>query len=62
MKGMMKDKNFTILGGEFLHMWCVVHILNLVVNDSLKDVNDVICYVRNIMRYVRSSPAMMEKF
>ena len=62
MKEMMKDKNFTILGCEFLHMRCVAYILNLVVNNSLKDVNDVICNVRNVMRYVRSSPARMEKF
>jgi hypothetical protein len=62
MKGMMKDKNFTVLGGEFLHMRCVAHILNLVVNDSLKDVNDAICNVRNAVIYVRSSPARMKKF
>jgi hypothetical protein len=61
MKGMIKDKNFIILRGEFLYMRCVAHILNDV-NNSLKDVNDAICNVRNIMRYVRSSPARMEKF
>jgi hypothetical protein len=43
-------------------MRCAVHILNLVVNDGLKELEDSICNVRNAVRFVRSSPARMTKF
>jgi len=32
MRRKLKDNRNTILEGEFLHMWCATHILNLVVN------------------------------
>jgi hypothetical protein len=50
MKMRIRDKNSTILGGKFLHMWCAAHILNLVVNDGLKELEDSICNVRNAVR------------
>jgi hypothetical protein len=62
MKTKVKDKKFTILGGEFLHMRCAAHILNLVVSDGLKDLNDSISNIRNAVRYVRFSPSRMTKF
>jgi len=62
MRRRMKDKNYTVLGGEFFHIRCAAHIFNLVVNDGLKDVNDSICNVRNAVKYVRSSPERMAAF
>ncbi|KAK1384389.1 BED-type domain-containing protein [Heracleum sosnowskyi] len=60
-------KNFlrgpeAILENKFLHMRCCAHILNLVVKDGLKEQNDSIIRIRNAVRYVRSSPARLEKF
>jgi hypothetical protein len=37
MRRRMKDKSCTVLGGEFLHMRCATLILNIVVNEGLKD-------------------------
>ncbi|KAG2724850.1 hypothetical protein I3760_01G037400 [Carya illinoinensis] len=51
-----------VLGGKYMHMRCCAHILNLVVNEGLKECNDAITMVRNAVRYVRSSPARLEKF
>lgn len=51
-----------VLKGYFLHMRCAAHILNLVVKDGLDDVNLSIKKIRTIVKYVRSSPARLQKF
>lgn len=61
MRKRMKNKSHTVLGGEFLHMRCAAHILNLVVHEGLKDLGDYVTNIRNAVRYVRSSPERMSK-
>lgn len=39
-----------------------VHIINLMVNGSLKEVNESITRVRNIVKYMKSSPQRLDKF
>lgn len=51
-----------VCDGEFLHMRCSAHILNLVVNDGLKELDDSIATVRNAIRYVRASPSRLARF
>ncbi|XP_050212795.1 zinc finger BED domain-containing protein RICESLEEPER 2-like [Mercurialis annua] len=48
--------------GRYLHMRCIAHILNLVVNDGLKDMHVSIKKVRDCVRYIRNSPARLKKF
>ena len=57
-----KDRVSSLLGCEFLHMRCCAYILNLIVQDRLKDLNESIVNVRNVVRYVKSSPNRFEKF
>nr|POE71034.1 zinc finger bed domain-containing protein ricesleeper 1 [Quercus suber] len=57
-----KDRVGSLLGCEFLHMRCCAHILNLIVQDGLKELNESIVRVRNVVRYVKSSPNRFEKF
>ncbi|KAL4282107.1 hypothetical protein GQ457_03G007700 [Hibiscus cannabinus] len=52
----------SVLNAEFLHMRCAAHILNLVVKDGLKDVDISVVRVRAAVKYVRSSPARLQKF
>ncbi|KAM6545744.1 hypothetical protein CsatB_026480 [Cannabis sativa] len=57
-----KKKDVMVLNGKMLHMRCVCHIINLIVGDGLKDVHTSISSIRNAVRYVRSSPARLQKF
>ena len=52
----------SLLGCGFLHMRCCAHILNLIVQDGLKSLNESIVKVCNVVRYVKSSPNRFEKF
>ena len=45
-----------------MHVRCFAHILNLVVQDGLKEHNESVIKIRNAIRYVRSSPARLDAF
>nr|KYP73700.1 Putative AC9 transposase [Cajanus cajan] len=62
LKSRMKDWNTHPLKGIHLHVRCCAHILNLVVNDGLKDYHESISRIRNVVRYVRASPSRMDRF
>ena len=55
-------KESCIVGCKFLHMRCCAHILNLIVQDRLKDIHESIAKVRNVVRYAKSSLKRFEKF
>jgi hypothetical protein len=55
-------KNGLLGEGDHFHMRCVAHILNLVVMDGLKDQDLSISSIRNVVRFVRSSPQITLKF
>ena len=62
VKKKIKERDSSILGGEFIHMRCCVHILNLIVQNGLKFIHELIVKVRNVVRYVRASLVRFEKF
>ncbi|CAK8568596.1 unnamed protein product [Lathyrus sativus] len=43
-------------------MRCCAHILNLVVNDGIKEQDSSVESIRNVVRYVRSSPQRFKRF
>ena len=43
-------------------MRCIAHVLNLVVNDGLKDMDESIVKVKDCVRYIRNSPQRLYKF
>ncbi|XP_031122619.1 zinc finger BED domain-containing protein RICESLEEPER 2-like [Ipomoea triloba] len=47
---------------KYIHMRCIAHILNLVVQDGLKECDSSVKKVREVVRYVRNSPARLKKF
>uniref|UniRef100_A0A803L7N1 hAT-like transposase RNase-H fold domain-containing protein n=1 Tax=Chenopodium quinoa TaxID=63459 RepID=A0A803L7N1_CHEQI len=61
-KRLLRWKDGTVLEGKFVHMRCATHILNLTVREGLKECDDSIKRIRNVVRFVRSSPARLQKF
>ncbi|KAH1074185.1 hypothetical protein J1N35_026513 [Gossypium stocksii] len=51
-----------VQNGKYLHMKCMTHIVNLIVVEGLKDMNISVEHVRGAVRYVRQSPARLQKF
>ncbi|XP_038885835.1 zinc finger BED domain-containing protein RICESLEEPER 2-like [Benincasa hispida] len=51
-----------LFGGEFLHVRCCAHILNLIVCDAFKEHNDCINRIRYVVRFIRSSSTRFLKF
>ncbi|KAL5856918.1 hypothetical protein ACOSQ3_004376 [Xanthoceras sorbifolium] len=50
-----------VLDGNFLHVRCCAHIINLIMSGGLKNMNDSVTYIRNAVQYVRSSPSRLQK-
>ena len=47
---------------KYVHIRCVAHILNLIVNEGLKELSTSIKKVREVVRYIRNSPSRLRKF
>ena len=62
VKNVLNDDSDCVLNGEFLHIRCCAHIINLIVNDGLKEISNTIIGIRTAVRYVRSSSARQAKF
>ncbi|XP_031284418.1 zinc finger BED domain-containing protein RICESLEEPER 2-like [Pistacia vera] len=58
----LKGKLALLLDGEFFHMRCTAHIMNLIVKDGFSETKDCISRIRNSVKYVRSSPTRSETF
>nr|XP_048318003.1 zinc finger BED domain-containing protein RICESLEEPER 2-like [Ziziphus jujuba var. spinosa] len=51
-----------ILDAYFFHIRCSVYIVNLIVCEGLKELDEAIASIRNAVRYVRSYPSRLQKF
>ena len=49
VKKKTKERDSSMLGGEFMHMRCCAHILNLIVQSGLKSIHESIAKVRNVV-------------
>ncbi|KAM5572879.1 zinc finger BED domain-containing protein RICESLEEPER 2-like [Rosa sericea] len=61
-KKMLTWKKQPVLGGKWLHVRCLAHILNLIVKSGLRMMDKSVASIRNAVRYVRSSSARLDVF
>ena len=66
MQNMLKQhlclSNSLLLNGEFFHIRCYAHILNLIVQDGLKVASDALLKIRQSLHYVRASESRKKQF
>nr|GME03462.1 zinc finger BED domain-containing protein RICESLEEPER 2-like [Ipomoea batatas]GME21272.1 zinc finger BED domain-containing protein RICESLEEPER 2-like [Ipomoea batatas] len=66
MQNILKEQlclqNDLLCNGEFFHVRCSAHILNLIVQDGLKVIGDSFYKVRESVRYVKASEGRMKVF
>ncbi|KAM3200607.1 zinc finger BED domain-containing protein RICESLEEPER 2-like [Capsicum annuum] len=51
-----------IIEGQHLHVRCMTHILNLIVQDGLKKIDKFVKKVRQVVKYVKQSSSRVKKF
>jgi len=55
-------KGVLVHNGDLFHMRCCAHILNLVVQEGLKQIDDSIVKIRDSVKYVKGSQVRKQKF
>lgn len=55
-------KEDIICGNEFIHVRCCVHIINLIVVEGLKEIDESLFKIYILVRYMKASPERLGKF
>ena len=62
LKNQLNLKNALLNEGSFFHIRCCAHILNLVVQEGLKEIDIAITKIRECVKYVKGSQSRKQKF
>ena len=66
VQNMLKEhlclSNILLLNGEFFHLRCPAHILNLIIQYGLKVASDALHKIRQGVHYVRASESRKKQF
>ncbi|XP_010535246.1 PREDICTED: zinc finger BED domain-containing protein RICESLEEPER 2-like [Tarenaya hassleriana] len=62
LKHQLSLQNSLLCEGEFFHIRCCAHILNIIVQAGLKVISDALDKIRESVKYVRASEARMKAF
>nr|XP_012572896.1 zinc finger BED domain-containing protein RICESLEEPER 1-like [Cicer arietinum] len=62
LKKRLMSCNNLVFNGEYMHMRCCAHILNIIVSEGLSDLDMSILRLRAAVKYARSSPLRFAKF
>ncbi|KAJ9535682.1 hypothetical protein OSB04_un001165 [Centaurea solstitialis] len=62
LKTNFTSKNLLLHDGELFHVRCCAHILNLIVQDGLKEIDEAVIKIRDSVKYIRGSEGRKIKF
>ncbi|KAJ9541489.1 LOW QUALITY PROTEIN: hypothetical protein OSB04_027995 [Centaurea solstitialis] len=62
LKENLTSNNDLLLDGTLFHVQCCAHILNLIVQDGLKEIDGVVYKIRECVKYIRGSEGRKIKF
>ena len=62
LKKRLLSWNNLVLKGDYIHMRCCAHVLNLIVSSGLKEIDNSVLRIRAAVKYIRSSPSRFMKF
>jgi len=59
---MLKSQPKLLFDGEYFHVRCCAHILNLIVKEGLKDRDEIGVKVRECAKYCKGSQVQKQRF
>jgi hypothetical protein len=62
LRNQLNMKKTLLCEGEFFHIHCCAQILNLIVQDGLKEIDSALQKIRNSVKYVRGSQLRKQNF
>jgi hypothetical protein len=62
LRNQLNIKKALVCEGEFFHIHCCAHILNLIVQDGLKEIDSALQKIRDSVKYVRGSQMRKQNF
>jgi hypothetical protein len=62
LKNQLKKKKALLYEGEFFHIRCCAHILNLIIQYGLKEIESAFQKTRDSVKYVRGSQLRKQNF
>lgn len=57
-----RNDDALVLAGQYMHVRCCAHILNLIVVSRLDELHVSVAAIRNAVKYVRSSTTRLRTF
>lgn len=58
----IKSELDLVCDGDYFHVRCCAHILNFIVQDGLKEINEAVAKVRDSVKYCKGSQATRQCF
>lgn len=62
LKGQLCNEGALLSNGDYFHIRCCAHVLNLIVQDGLKGIGDGIAKVQESVKYVKGSQVRKQTF